>query len=213
MVTISGNHRTRNTQTGKHRVLDATVKVLARDGLDGLSIRRVAVEADVSIGGVQHHFESKNELLVGAAQHITDQFKTRAAQLRASTREKGARESFIAFCQLLANAEPKAENECDTTPSIVWLWYAAQATKPGSVAQTFTASWTETENYLHTMITQLFPRCDAHEEAGYLLALLDGLAVARAAEPTRMPPQRARSIIQCHFNRLTEQNGRDAQPT
>lgn len=202
MASVGKNDSTRNPQTAERRILKATVLVLARDGLDGLSIRRVAAEADVSIGGVQHHYVSKEALLLGASEFISEQFKERAATLSDSMKDNRSVEAFVAFCQLLANAEPDSDNERGTTPSIVWLWYAAQATRPGAVAETFTAAWTETENYLHDRFALLFPNCEAREEAGYLLALLDGLAVARAAEPSRMPPERARSIIQRHFNRL-----------
>lgn len=48
-----------------------------------------------------------------------------------------------------------------------------------------------TENYLRGLIADLFPHLDATEEAGHLLAVLDGLAIARAAEPVRMPHVRA----------------------
>lgn len=207
MVSVLSDVGIRKGSTVERGVLDASVRVLARDGLDGLSIRRVATEAGVSIGGVQHHFSSKNALLLGAARHIIVQFQQQAAALSAASGEKGALESFVAFCQLLANAEPQTNNEYDTTPSVVWLWFAAQATRPGAVAETFTATWRETENYLQDKLAQLFPHCSADMEAGYLLALLDGLAVARAAEQSRMPAKRARSIIHCHFNRLsTSQN-------
>jgi TetR/AcrR family transcriptional regulator, transcriptional repressor of bet genes len=49
---------------------------------------------------------------------------------------------------------------------------------------------------------KLFPHRDASEEAPYLLAVLDGLAVARAAEPDRMPATRAASIVQRHLAHL-----------
>lgn len=193
--------------------MDAAVTVLAENGLDGLSIRHVAAEAGISIGGVQHHFASKDELLVAASQHVTDLFKDLAIkQTQPILVKEGPKAAFLTFCQLLANSGPDtAHGERGTTPSVVWLWFAAQATKPGNVADAFTAAWRETEDYLHGVIVELFPYCDASEEAAYLLALLDGLAVARATEPARMPPIRARSIIQSHFRRLDAHQIADLQ--
>lgn len=203
MVSVVNSDVRSNAGSAKRRILQATVSALARDGLDGLSIRRVAAEAGVSIGGVQHHYGSRNALLVGASEFITEQFKERAARLSESSVGNRPVDAFVAFCQLLANAESDSPNERGADASIVWLWYAAQATRPGAVAEAFTAAWAETERYLQSRLAILFPTCDSGQEAGYLLSLLDGLAVARATDSARMPPERARAIIQRHFTRLT----------
>lgn len=195
-------HRTRAAQL----VMDAVVQVLVHDGLDGLSVRRVAAEAGVSIGAVQYHFATKDALLVAAADHVTTQFQSRADELtRRVLVEEGRNNAFVAFCQLLANAAPVPvpdEEDEDTAASIVWLWYAAKATQRGIVADAFAAGWAQTENYLRSHIADLFPHLHATEEAGYLLAVLDGLAIARASEPERMPRSRAAGIVRRHFAHL-----------
>lgn len=190
---------------GRRLVLDAVVRVLVRDGLDHLSVRRVAAEAKVSIGAVQYHFATKDALLIAAADHVTSQFKARADELISrALAEEGPVAAFLAFCRLLANAQHLAdEDPDDTAASIVWLWYAAKATQPGVVADAFATGWSQTEAYLQALLVELFPQRDAAEEAGYLLALLDGLAVARAAEPERMPATRADTIIRRHIDYLT----------
>lgn len=184
--------------------MDAVVRVLVRDGLDNLSVRRVAAEAGVSIGAVQYHFATKDALLIAAAGHVTSQFKTRADELTSrALAEEGPMGAFLIFCRLLANAEQHPDGDADdTTASIIWLWYAAKATQPGVVADAFTTGWSQTETYLQGLLTELFPQRDAVEEAGHLLALLDGLAVARAAEPDRMPATRADTIIRRHIEHL-----------
>lgn len=193
---------------GAQRVLDAAVAVLVRDGLDGLSVRRVASEAGVSIGAVQHHYATKDALLMAAADHITNRFQVRAADLtRRALANEGPVPAFLAFCQLLANAvpdsDPRTAGEAeDTTASIVWMWFVAKATQPGAVADAFATGWSQTEQHLRGLIAELFPHRHATEEAGYLLAVLDGLAVARAAEPDRMPAARASSIIRRHLAHL-----------
>lgn len=186
--------------------MDAVVRVLVRDGLDGLSVRRVASEARVSIGAVQHHFATKDALLVAAAEHVTTQFKSRADVLtRRALSEEGPAAAFLVFCQLLANAvETPDEHGEDTAASTVWLWYAAKATRPGVAADAFTTGWSQTETYLRGVIADLFPRLDAVEEAGHLLAVLDGLAVARTAEPDRMPRARAAAVVRRHLALLTD---------
>ena len=193
---------------GAQLVLDAAVRVLVRDGLDGLSVRRVATEAKFSIGAVQHHFSTKEALLVSAAEHITAQFQTRATALtRQVLDQEGPIAAFEAFCQLLANSAPShfADSQ-DTTASIIWLWYAAKSTQPGAVADAFTAGWSQTENYLTTTISELFPKVAAKQEAAHLLAVLDGLAIARSTEPVRMPLERAAALVRRHINYLQHLN-------
>lgn len=202
MVTVAMTGSGRNSV--RELVMDAVVQVLVRDGLDGLSVRRVAAEAGVSIGAVQYHFATKDALLVAAANHVTAHFKSRAEELTHRVlAEEGAAAAFLAFCQLLANAIEAPDGEAgDTNATIVWLWFAAKATQCGAVADAFAAGWSLTENYLRGLIADLFPQLDAAEEAGHLLAVLDGLAVARASEPDRMPPHRAATIVRRHFARL-----------
>ncbi|GAA2188743.1 hypothetical protein GCM10009786_18980 [Leucobacter alluvii] len=176
-----------------------------RDGLDGLSVRKVALEAHVSVGAIQHHYATKDALLVASAEHITSQFMRRAEEVsqQAFAREGGFA-AFAAFCELLANASPtESSSGDDVTPSIVWLWYAAKATQPGFVADTFARFWSGTEEYLMGAIIELFPSLDAADEAAHLLAVLDGIAIARAAEPGRMSLSRAQMLVRRHLDCLS----------
>ncbi|MEZ5774028.1 MAG: TetR family transcriptional regulator C-terminal domain-containing protein [Hyphomicrobiaceae bacterium] len=50
----------------RRELVAATIRCLAREGHDGLSIRRIAQEAGVSIGLINHHFPSKTALVAEA---------------------------------------------------------------------------------------------------------------------------------------------------
>lgn len=54
------------------RILDATLTVLAREGIAGVSMRAVAREADVAVGLANYHFDSKTELISAALRRIGD---------------------------------------------------------------------------------------------------------------------------------------------
>lgn len=54
---------------GRRALLDATVRVVARKGLRGLTYREVAAEAGVTYGLVTHHFGSRDVLLQEALKH------------------------------------------------------------------------------------------------------------------------------------------------
>ena len=63
MVRVMGADTTRGGGPSTFdRLADAAISLIARDGLTALSVRRVAAEASLSGGTVQHHFPTKDEL-------------------------------------------------------------------------------------------------------------------------------------------------------
>ena len=59
----------RSAQT-RARLLDATIECLVRYGYSGTTTPRVAEMAGVTRGAQVHHFGSKNDLVIGALQHL-----------------------------------------------------------------------------------------------------------------------------------------------
>lgn len=57
-------------QPTDERILDATLSVLAREGLAGVSMRAVAREAGVALGSANYHFDNKTELISAALRRI-----------------------------------------------------------------------------------------------------------------------------------------------
>lgn len=58
--------RRRHDPDRRNRIARAAVAVVARDGIDGLTHRAVAKEADVPLGSTTYHFADKDELLRSA---------------------------------------------------------------------------------------------------------------------------------------------------
>ena len=61
------DHQQRRTE-----IAYAVWAVIAEDGLDAVSLRRVAAEAGISLGRVQHYFDSKEELLRHSCRTVID---------------------------------------------------------------------------------------------------------------------------------------------
>ncbi|MEN8409480.1 TetR family transcriptional regulator [Acinetobacter bereziniae] len=51
-----------NREQRRNMILDAAKRLALQDGLNGLTVRRIASEAQVSTGQVHHHFESSSHL-------------------------------------------------------------------------------------------------------------------------------------------------------
>ena len=73
-------HRARLTAVSfsetQEQILDATMQVIVREGLDSTSMRAVAEEADVSLGLLSYHFEGKEQLIVAAFRRATERLIT-----------------------------------------------------------------------------------------------------------------------------------------
>ncbi|RMI46445.1 TetR/AcrR family transcriptional regulator [Streptomyces triticirhizae] len=58
----------------RERIVAAAVRVLERRGVNGLTHRAVAAEADVPLGSTTYHFDSGDALLVAALERVNDQW-------------------------------------------------------------------------------------------------------------------------------------------
>jgi AcrR family transcriptional regulator len=59
------------TEETRRRALDAAIRCIARNGYHATTTTRVATEAQISRGGMLHHFPTKTDLIVAAAEDIT----------------------------------------------------------------------------------------------------------------------------------------------
>ena len=60
----------------RQRLIDATIAVAERDGVDGLTTRAITAEAGVSPGMFYGHFDSKESLLAAVVDHKADELTT-----------------------------------------------------------------------------------------------------------------------------------------
>ncbi|MFE5482887.1 TetR/AcrR family transcriptional regulator [Streptomyces sp. NPDC056527] len=58
----------------RQRIVDAALRVVGTRGIEGLSHRTVAAEADVPLGSTTYHFASLDELLVAALRQANEGF-------------------------------------------------------------------------------------------------------------------------------------------
>lgn len=63
----------------RRKLIDATIAVAERDGVEGLTTRRITAEAGVSAGMFYGHFDSKESLLAAVVDHKVDELTTLVA--------------------------------------------------------------------------------------------------------------------------------------
>ncbi|MGP4004727.1 TetR/AcrR family transcriptional regulator [Streptomyces sp. 8N706] len=60
----------------RQRLIDAAIRVVGERGIDGLSHRSVAAEADVPLGSTTYHFATLDDLLVAALRQVCAEPRT-----------------------------------------------------------------------------------------------------------------------------------------
>ncbi|PPH94157.1 TetR/AcrR family transcriptional regulator, partial [Rathayibacter sp. AY1D5] len=162
-------------------ILSAVVAVLSTRGAEHLSIRTVAAEAGVSVGAVQHHFPTKQALLAGAMARVEERFRERMrSRLEA---ESSAEVRLRVFCDEIACVADE-----DVPDAIVWTAFASRAGTDPEIRAIHTAGWSRTEDVVLELLRAAHPAASfGADDAALLLAVLDGIAVSRAAERPARP--------------------------
>ncbi|MFA9429770.1 TetR/AcrR family transcriptional regulator [Egicoccus sp. AB-alg2] len=84
----------------EERLLDAATRVLERDGLPGITTKRIAQEAGCSEGSIYNHFGSKEDLLAEVVKARMSAFPARAAEFPDSPGTDDVRERLREIAEL-----------------------------------------------------------------------------------------------------------------
>lgn len=178
------------------RLLDVLVEIIATRGMEAVSVRNVAAAAGVSIGAVQHHFPTKDAMLLAAVERIGALFDERLGDLVDGTSPGAALRRIV---HALAGLRP------DERPgTVVWLAFVARAAVDDAVARRHRRTWSQVEGLLAGLLARHRGTSVERvaDDAAELLATVDGVAVAVAVEPDRMPGARARTVLDAVVDRL-----------
>ena len=182
------------------RLLGCVLDLLVAEGYEGISIRRVATAAGVSIGAVQHHFATKDALLAAAMDRVSQQFQERLERRIAPG--AGPAEWLRAVAdELVSTGEERRP------ASVIWLVRMARAAVHEPTAEVHRREWQQVEDLLAQLVAAARPDLAeevVRDEATVLLALLDGLAGAVAVEPGRVPAERAEALVARHLDALLD---------
>lgn len=106
---------------------EAALRLVAREGLEGLTMRKVAKEAGLSYGSLFHYFDSKDELLLFAIGHSTAQQGRRVSEFTVRYRGLKALEQLLSDDALI--------DESSRDEWLVWLAFLYKAALKDSFAR------------------------------------------------------------------------------
>lgn len=159
----------------RERIAEAVWRVILREGVAGVSVRKVAAEADLSTGAMVHYVATKEELLASADRLLVGRVIGRLEVRPESDTARGAVRS--ALCEVLPlDAERRTE-------AAVWFALAGRALVDEGAAERHYSVFDGTRELCRRLTRRLAasghlaPGLDPEREAGRLQALTDGLAV------------------------------------
>ena len=116
MTAIAGIRRKESREVRQQQLIDATMKCIARKGMSSTTIADVASEAGLSLGIVNLHFKSKENLLNETLRYLADEYR---AQFESAVAEAGPGPAEKLRAQLEVDLRPSI-----CSPDKVAVWFA-----------------------------------------------------------------------------------------
>jgi AcrR family transcriptional regulator len=121
------NHHNLRPGSTATLIADATIRIIARDGLDAVTVRNVAREVEVAPGTVQFHARTRDELLRMALERTSDRQLERVSDLPA------IRDAFRVARDTLRSLLPL--DELRREEAIVFIAFSAAAPTRSALRQ------------------------------------------------------------------------------
>jgi AcrR family transcriptional regulator len=181
-------------RAARERILAAAVGQIAREGIDGVRIARIAMEAGVSTSLVHYHFASREALLAEAL----DYSYTHAGDARISNGDLPDRTHAERLATMIDQCLPTTDALRDDWVLWVELWLrSVRHPELGVFAEELYArmrAWFA-EEIAAGVADGEFDRCDPEDVADRVLALLDGFGVRNLIGDSQVPLERARRAV------------------
>jgi AcrR family transcriptional regulator len=178
--------------TARERILEAAIHRIADDGIDGVRIARIAMDARVSTALVHYHFATREALLAEALEHSF----TMAGTQR--TGDPGEPPGVARLREMLEQCLPlPGEQEREW---VLWVELWLRAVRHPELRPTAAKLYARMHEWLREAIddgiaTGEFAPGDAGAIADRTLALIDGFGVRALLGDPEVPLERARDEI------------------
>jgi AcrR family transcriptional regulator len=178
----------------------AAIRLIARNGLEGITMRAVAAESGLSYGSLFHYFESKDDLLMYAVRYLTTQQTRRVNEY--SIRYKGLK----ALGQLLYDDVLVEESSRDE--AVVWLAFLYKAAVEEPFAELYSQlidGWLDRFKLLLGEARdngEIRQDMDTDLEAMAVWVYSAGIGEQGLLHPAMFPPRVQKKLITAYLDKL-----------
>ena len=181
----------------RRELMEASWQVIADEGLEGVTMRKVAAAAGCTTGRITHYFENREELVLAALRTVYDAAGARMAE--------AARSDLAPPEKLLSHLEETLPLDAERLMEWkVWIaFWSAAASHPDLAAENDKRhrAWRKA---LIPLIRAHAPHADAETEANILSGIVDGLGLQAAVNDTPANLARARDTVVAYVEKLAE---------
>jgi AcrR family transcriptional regulator len=185
----------------RQALIEATIECLKKSGHDGLSIRRISAQAEVSIGLINHHFPTKDALVAEAYRYFNNELVGSLRKAVADT-PGTPREQLRAFFNA-SFSPPNLDSDVLAVWVVFWGMYRHSKEIQGVQSETY-------HGYVDLLRAML---ADLEREVGKLrfnlrlsaiglTALIDGLWLEWCLDPDNFEPEEAVQLCEAWVDRL-----------
>lgn len=185
----------------RQALIEATIESLKRFGHEGLSIRRISAQAQVSIGLINHHFPTKDALVAEAYRHFNNEL---VGSLRAAVDGSAGtpRERLKAFLE--ASFSPP---NLDSDVLAVWVVFWGMYRHSKDIQRVQSETYHGYVDLLRGMLADLERESGPFKfnlrlAAIGLTAIIDGLWLEWCLDPESFEPKEAVTLCEAWVERL-----------
>ncbi len=184
----------------KEKFINAATQLIARQGLEGVTMRAVATEAGLSYGSLFHYFDSKDDLLMHAVRYST------SAQSKRVNEYSSQYSGLTALEHLLC--DDAIMNDSSRDAWMVWMTFLYKA----AIHQPFAEMNAELiEGWLGRIAGllheaqaagEISETLDVEREAMATWAFSAGIGQIGLLQPDSLPPMMQRQLIGDYLRKL-----------
>ena len=181
----------------RREIVEASWAVIAAEGLDGLTMRKIASAADCTTGRLTHYFANREELVFAALRAVYDAASERMlAALDQPMPPSG---------QLLLMLE-----ECLPLDALrlrewkIWIAFWSTAAADKRLAAENDARHSRWHKAMLPLIREIAPKSDKTFEADRLIGIVNGLGLQAAINPSKTNRSRAQETLARHITELAK---------
>ena len=181
-------------------IIEATIRLIGREGVDGVTHRAVAREAGVSLSSTTYHYASRDEIVSEALRHVADLEIERIARDAEALAEGHADVPSIARALTAWLAEQMHGDELLRVRAGYHLQLEA-ARRPELRA--IHVAWGQAVQGLAERVLRAAGSPRPHTDASILSSAIDGLRLDEVTAPRPGFERRARPVIERLLSILT----------
>ena len=181
-------------------IAEAAWKIIENEGIEKVSIRRVAAEAGMSPGALRHYFSTKDEMLLFIIEYFIEEGKKRSDQKNWSKNPLQAVEEV-----LLELVPIDEEKKIETS---VWWIFALRSLTSDALKEKKDEMTDGTYDLANSMIKILTLKgilsdsVNTDLESSRLSALIEGLSFHALIRPDIYTPEKVKEVINYHLKTL-----------